>query len=142
MQDLKAFNLLGYSCKRLNLNSSLANVERVNGNEIMDLALELKKLQGKRLLTLYQKKPFEITQVSNNQIILKTSTEPQRPISLKEITLAWKHLEKHKKLTQSEIRDLGNSEVNPAYVVAILASLPGVMHSLGPINLWLKDTMQ
>jgi hypothetical protein len=108
----------------------------------MDLVLELKKLQGKRLLTLYQKKPFEITQVSNNQIILKTSTEPPRPIPLKEITLAWKHLEKHKKLTQSEIRDLGNSEFNPAYVVAILASLPGVMHSLGPINLWLKDSAQ
>jgi hypothetical protein len=101
----------------------------------MDLAVELRKLQGKRLLTLYQKKPFEITQVSNDQIILKTSTESQRPIPLKEITRAWNHLEKHKKLTRSQVRDLGYSEFNPAYVVAILASLPGVKHSLGPIIL-------
>jgi hypothetical protein len=103
----------------------------------MDLAVELRKLQGKRLTTLYQNKPFEITQVSTNQIILKTSTESQRPIPLKEIARAWNHLEKKKKLTRSEVRDLGYSEFNPAYVVAILASLPGVTHSLGPIILTL-----
>lgn len=103
----------------------------------MDLAVELRKLQGKRLTTLYQNKPFEITQVSTNQIILKTSKESQRPIPLKEIASAWKHLEKHKKLTRSQVRDLGYSEFNPAYVVAILASLPGVKHSLGPIILTL-----
>ena len=101
----------------------------------MDLASELKKLQGKRLSTLYQNKPFEIKQVSTNQIILKTSTESQRPIPMKELTLAWTHLEKHKELTRSQIRDLGYSEFNPAYVVAILASLPGVKHSLSPIVL-------
>ena len=103
--------------------------------EIMDLAGELRKLQGKRLSTLYQNKPFEITQVSNNQIILKTSTESYRPIPMKEITLAWNHLEKHKELTRGEVRDLGYSEFNPAYVVAILASVPGVTHSLSPIIL-------
>jgi hypothetical protein len=101
----------------------------------MDLAAELKRLQGKRLITLYQKKPFEIIQIANNQIVLKTSTESQRPIPLKEIASALKHLEKHKKLTRSEVRDLGYSEFNPAYVVAILASLPGVTHSLEPIVL-------
>lgn len=101
----------------------------------MDLTVELKNLQGKRLTTLYQNKPFEITQVSNNQIILKTSTESHHPLPLKEITLSWNHLQKHKKLTRSQIRDLGFSEANPAYVVAILASLPGVKHSLGPIIL-------
>jgi len=101
----------------------------------MDLAIELRKLQGKRLATLYQNKPFEIIKVSNDQIILKTSTESQRPIALKEISRAWNHLDKRKKLTRSEVRDLGYSEFNPAYVVAILASLPGVTHSLGPIIL-------
>jgi hypothetical protein len=106
----------------------------------MDLTAELKNLQGKRLTTLYQNKPFEITQVSNNQIILKTSKVPQHPIPLKEITSAWSHLMKKKKLTSSEVRDLGYSELDPAYVVAILASLPGVAHSLAPIVLTLKDT--
>jgi len=104
----------------------------------MQLAIELKKLQGKKLFTLYQKKTFEITQVTTNQIIIKTSKESQRPIPLKEITLAWNHLERHKELTRSEIRDLGYSEFNPAYVVAILASLPGVKHSLSPIILRLQ----
>jgi hypothetical protein len=99
----------------------------------MDLDVEFKKLQGKRLTALHQNKPFEITQVSTNQIILKTSKEPQRPIPLKEIASAWKHLEKHKELTRSQVRDLGYSEFNPAYVVAILASFLGVTHTLSPI---------
>lgn len=103
----------------------------------MDLTIELKKLQGKRLSTLYQNKPFEITQVTDKQIILKTSTEAQRPIPFKEVASAWRHLAKYKKLTRSEIRNLGFSEFNPAYVVAILASLPGVKHSLTPIVLTL-----
>jgi hypothetical protein len=101
----------------------------------MDLTVELKKLQGKPLKTLYQSKPFEITQVSNNQIILKTSKDPQHPIPLKEITTAWNHLQKNKKVTSSGVRDLGGSEPNHAYVVAILANLPGVKHKLGPIVL-------
>jgi hypothetical protein len=104
----------------------------------MDLVSELKKLQGKCLSTLYQKKPFEITQISNNQIIIKTSKELQRPIPLKEISQALNHLERHKTLTRSEIRDLGYSEFNPAYVAAILANLPGVAFSLSPIILKLK----
>lgn len=105
----------------------------------MDVIDELRKLQGKRLTTLYQNKPFEITQVSNKQIILKTSTQSQHPITFKEIATAWNHLEKKKKLTRSEVKDLGYSEVNPTYVVAILANLPGVTHSLAPIILNLKD---
>jgi predicted nucleic acid-binding protein len=44
----------------------------------VDLTIELKNLQGKPLKTLYQNKPFKITQVSNNQIILKTSKDPQK----------------------------------------------------------------
>jgi hypothetical protein len=106
----------------------------------MDLLTELKNLQGKRLTTLYQNKPFEITQVTNNQITLKTSTEAQHPVLLKEIARSWSHLEKTKKLSRSEVTDLGCSEDNAAYVVAILASFPIVMHSLGPIKLWLKES--
>jgi hypothetical protein len=105
----------------------------------MDLAGELKKLQGKRLTTLYQNKPFQITQVSNNQIILKTSKEPQLLIPLKEIARSWNHLEKHKKLTRSEARNLGDSEINPTYIMAILASFPGVKHSLEPIILQIDE---
>ena len=105
----------------------------------MDLVGELRKLEGTRLTTLYQNKPFEITQVSNNQIILKTSKESQHPIPLKEITRSWNHLEKHKKLTRSQVRDLGDSEINPTYVMAILASLPGVKHKLEPIILQIDE---
>ncbi len=45
----------------------------------MDLTGELKKLQGKRLTTLYQNKPFEIKQISTDQVILKTSKEATAP---------------------------------------------------------------
>ena len=103
----------------------------------MDLATEIKNLQGKRLTTLYQNKPFEITQVTSTEIILKTAKDPKLSIPLKGVTLAWNHLAKKKKLTNSQIRDLGYSEDNPAYVVAILASLPGVKHTLSPISLTL-----
>lgn len=103
----------------------------------MDVLVELKNLQGKRLTTLYQNKPFEITQVTSNQIVLKTSKDPQLSIALKEVTVAWSHLVKKKKLTNSQVRDLGYSEGNVTYVVAILASLPGVKHTLSPICLTL-----
>jgi hypothetical protein len=104
----------------------------------MDLAVELKKLQGKRLLTLYQKKPFEITQVSNNQVVLKTSKESRHIIPLEEVANAWKLLQKQKELTMSNVRDLGDSEINPTYVVAMLANLQGVKYSLSPIVLRLQ----
>ena len=105
----------------------------------MDLIEELRKLKSTRLTTLYQNKPFQITQISITQIIIKTSKEPQHPIPLKEITRAWNHLEKHKKLTRSEARNLGDSEINPTYVIAILANLPGVKHSLEPIILQIDE---
>jgi hypothetical protein len=105
----------------------------------MDLTVELKKLQGNRLTTLYQNKPFEIIQVANNQIILKTATEQQHTIPLKEITNAWNHLQRNKKITSSGVRDLGGSESNHAFIVAILANLPGVKHKLGPIVLTLPE---
>jgi hypothetical protein len=101
----------------------------------MDLTVELKNLVGKRLTTLYQNKPFEITEVSNTQIILKTSKDPQHAIPIKEIATAWHCLLKNKKVTSSGVRDLGGSEFDHAYVVAILANLPGVKHKLGPIVL-------
>jgi len=131
--------VLSKNCnERLNPNQTITKHRKITGNETMDITVELGKLQGKRLLTLYQKKPFEITQVCSDQIILKTTKESQRPIPLKEIKRAWKHLQKHKKLTNSEVRDLGYSDSDPAYVVAILASLPGVTHSLTPIVLKLQ----
>jgi hypothetical protein len=105
----------------------------------MNLSIEIIKLQGKTLLTLDQKKPFEITEVSNNWLVLNTSTESQRTLPMKEIELAWNHLELHEELTMVEVRDLGYSNFNPAYVVAILANLPGVTHSIRPIILRLKD---
>ncbi len=123
--------------ERLNLNQTITDLEKDTGYGIMDLTVELRNLQGKRLATLYQNKPFEIAQVSGSQIVLKTQTEQQCAITLKEITRAWNRLQKNKKLTSSEVRDLGGSESNTAYVVAIIASLPGVKHKLGPIVLTL-----
>ncbi len=105
----------------------------------MTLIKELTKLKGKNLFTLDQKKPFEVAEVSNTRLILKTSTESFRSLPMEEIERAWNYLELHKELTRTEVRELGYSNFNPAYVVAILANFPGITHSRRTIILRLKD---
>jgi len=58
----------------------------------MNLAIELRKL-CKSLFTLDQRKAFEITEIYDDRLVLNTSTESQRTLPMKEIELAWNHLE-------------------------------------------------
>jgi hypothetical protein len=99
---------------------------------------EIKKLEGKTLFTLDRKSPFEIRYVSNIKVILRTSTGKDRPLLWTELEQAWKHLEKHKKLTRREIREYEYSNFNPAYVASILANISGITHSNKPITLYLQ----
>lgn len=105
----------------------------------MNLWSELKKLQGKTLFTLDQKRPFEIREVSSSQVVLCTSTGSDRPIPLKELERAWIHLQQRKELTREEIRGLGVSNFNPAHVAALLANMPGVTYDTKPIILYLES---
>lgn len=47
---------------------------------------------------------------------------------MSEIQPAWDYLHKHGVMTLLDVREKGFSEVSPAYVVSILAALPGVSH--------------
>ena len=105
----------------------------------MNLWEQVARLQDKQLFTLDKKKPFEIKQITNNRMILFTSTDSQRPLPLRELERAWRHLERHKQLTGDQVRKLGYSNFNPAYVVAILANFPGVAYETKPIILRLKS---
>lgn len=56
--------------------------------EIMNLLNKLGKLQSKSLLTLDQKKPFEISEITDKWLVLNTSTNSRRTLPMKEIELA------------------------------------------------------
>jgi hypothetical protein len=105
----------------------------------VNLLSEIKKLQGKTLHTLDRKKPFEINEVLNNAVIVRTSSGEDRSIPLKELEHTWAHLERRKKITRTEIRELGYSNFHPAYVASILTSMPGVAHFDKPITLSLES---
>ena len=105
----------------------------------LNLWSELKKLQGKTLFTLHQKKSFKIREVSSSKVVLRTSIGSDRSVPMKELERAWIHLEQRKKLTREEIRGLGYSNFNPAYVAALLANMPGVTYSTKPIILCLES---
>ena len=98
---------------------------------------EIKKLTGRTVKTLDQKKPFDILDVTEHaMLICPQETQTERPISRDEIEKAYRHLEAIGQITRTEIREKF-SEYNPAYVAAILAELPNVRHSTRPIKLWI-----
>lgn len=100
---------------------------------------EIKKLRGKTLRTLDQRKPFDVLDVSDHTVIIAPhKSHSERPISRDEVENAYRRLEAVGKLTRTEIRD-NFSEINPAYVAAMLAELPNVKHSVRPIRLWIAD---
>ncbi len=96
----------------------------------MNLRHELKKLTGKTLTTLYKQKRFDVLEVNFKQILLFIqATGKERKVRWEEIEPAWKMLQRQGELTRISIRD-NITVVNPAYVVALLAALPGVTHRL------------
>jgi len=98
---------------------------------------EVGKLVGHEgLTTLDQQNPFRILEVSETSLqILVGRTGHRRTIRREEIEDAWQHLVSQRELSRSEIH-AHYSEVNPAYVAAILAALPGVTHKTDPIRLF------
>jgi hypothetical protein len=101
----------------------------------MEIWDDLKALEGKTLSTLDQNKKFDMTSVSNEIILIHIhSTKKKRSIRSKEITSAWEKLKIERTLSRSQIEQ-EFAPRNPAYVVAILANLPGVRHRVKPIVL-------
>lgn len=93
----------------------------------------LSGLQGKVLKTLAQNKQFTVVHISqNNVVIIPHQSNKPRPIYMKEIEGSYRKMIVIGQITRIEI-EAQFSPRNPAYVAAILATLPGVKVHRKPI---------
>lgn len=96
-------------------------------------------LTGQTLKTLERHKPFEVMEVTSSDIqIYIYSTLRKQRIKRVEIEGAWQELQKEGFITSSGIKSR-YSKNNPAYIAAILASVPGVTHRIKPIQLFVSS---
>ena len=101
----------------------------------MSIWIEIQKLKGQTLITLDQRKPFDIVDVTEHAVVVRPhKNDVERKIPRDDIENAFRRLSATGELTRSDIRE-EFSNFNPAYVAAIFAKLPGVSHSLRPIRL-------
>lgn len=102
----------------------------------MDLRQTFGQLKGHTLETLGRAKPFTVVVVNERSIVVRPhSTNQDRPIRRIEIESALGELQQCGELSLVNIRKNHHSEVNPAYVAALLATLPGVSKITNPIRL-------
>jgi hypothetical protein len=102
----------------------------------MNIWPEIEKLQGKTLNTLDSKKPFDVVYVGEQRVIVRPHVRKvERPIRRECIEGAYSELRLNGEISRCDIRDR-YTNFNPAYVAAILASLPGVTYLLKPIRLY------
>jgi hypothetical protein len=100
---------------------------------------EIRNLKGHTLKTLDRRKPFQVVEVTeHNVIVVPIETGKERPVPREGIEKAYRQLIVKGSLTRSDIMK-EYSPFNPAYVAALLAELPGVQHSLRPIVLRFAD---
>ncbi len=98
----------------------------------------LRGLVGRTLHTLDYKRPFTVDGVEKDRINITTSKGNPRAVTLQGTILAHKHLVAKGELTRGAIRTL-YSDLNPAYIAPILASLDYVDFTLRPIRLFLVN---
>jgi hypothetical protein len=87
----------------------------------------------RKLQTLDAHKPFEITSVTHEAIELIVSTGEPRSLPRVEVEQAWNELNKSGTLGREKVTEFAN--FNVAYVMAILAQLPGVRYRIRPLQL-------
>ena len=90
----------------------------------------------RKLKTLDQEKPFEITSVTPDGIELVVSTGELRIVPRTDIEQAWEFLAEHGQIDRGFVRVFAN--FNVAYVLAILAQLPKVRYQIKPLRLILE----
>lgn len=100
---------------------------------MVDLSTEIKKLNGRTLYSLAQRRPFDIVSVDVYEVeIYVRSTGKKRRVPMTEIACAWDILRRAGRITRGEIEERCSPR-NPVYVAAILAELPGVSCESKPI---------
>jgi hypothetical protein len=96
------------------------------------------KLKGRRLATIAQERVFQITEVWDDRVTVKvSSTGKVRNIARDEFEAVWREMGRQFKISWNEVRDKYSS-VNPSYVMAILARMPGVRVSTSPLEIGLR----
>lgn len=104
----------------------------------MNIWQMIKALEGKTLYTLYHRKPFDILDVGERDVVIRVqATGKERTIPKEQIEPAAAYLLSQGSLTRAEIRE-NFSEANPAYVAAILSKLPDVTYKDRPIELFYR----
>lgn len=92
-------------------------------------------LKGMTLSTLAQGKKFEVLDVDENKILIAPqSTEYERSIRKVRLEWAWNELVRKGELSQQEVFEEGS--VNSAYIIALLAKMPGVTYKTKPVRLY------
>ena len=96
---------------------------------------QVEYLKGHSLKTLEQHKPFELMEVTSDDLqIFVYSNLRKRRIKRLEIEGAWQELLGEGSITSSDIKKR-HSKNNATYISAIIAALPGVTHQVKPIRL-------
>ena len=114
----------------------------------MDLWGEIRKLDGKVLRTLRDRKPFDVSvlpspgdEVPWIVIVCPHSNMKERPISGIGIQKAYEEIIHRGKATLTDLRQLAKNDWHASYVPAILAALPGIQYQIKPvITLWIGKT--
>ena len=102
----------------------------------MDRWTEIAKLIGRTLKTLEQERPFDVVDVTHDEVTVRpTINDNERRIPREEIEGAFDELITLGVISRVDI-EARYSRYNPAYVAAILAEMPGVQYSVKPISLW------
>ena len=100
------------------------------------------QIEGQTLKTLDKNKKFDIVCVKERSLVLNVhASDKDRLVHRDEIEGACKELFKRGQITRGKIQKK-YSPRNPAYVAAILSTLPGVQYSLNPIILkvYIRET--
>lgn len=85
-----------------------------------DLWVRITKLQGQTLRTV-RNLPFEVIAVTDRQVIIRVgSSGLERPITKDAFHAAAPLKQAGKQIRPIDVRNAGASEMNPAYVAAIL----------------------
>ncbi len=97
---------------------------------------EVENLKGKTLETLARKKGFQVLNVTDEWLIMKSQSRGfKRFISRYAIENAFIQLASHGEISRVEIQ-YNHSDLNSGYLAAVLAAIPGVRYELKPIHLF------
>jgi hypothetical protein len=99
---------------------------------------QFSRLKGRRLATIAQEKVFQLMDVYEDRVVVRvSSTGKVRTIGRDEFEAVWHCMTNQFKVSWNEVREKYSS-VNPSYVIAILARLPGVRVSTSPLEIGLR----